>query len=238
MAQVPQSGTFFVAKAADEIRIVQALIAGRLRHILQHAQLLLDYRGHDLHWPEAGSDSSGEAKPAAPVLDAAAAGQRADSAPRRKREGRCPQRERESSHRIGISCTAFFLCAPSSLLPPLTCAAVAAHPHRHPPAPAEDPSAAQNSATRRDLPAPANPASWPDRYSGCSARSACPRDSQATAPSAATCSRQTQCAAKRASSPTNWLWAAARPQPGHAPACRIPVKARSTEVHQAAWTPR
>src|SRR6267378_3224895 len=43
MAQVPQSGTFFVAEAADEIRIVQALIAGRLRHILQHTQLLLDY---------------------------------------------------------------------------------------------------------------------------------------------------------------------------------------------------
>src|SRR5258707_12200557 len=43
MAQVLQSGTFFVAEAAVEIRIVQALIAGRLRHILQHTQLLLDY---------------------------------------------------------------------------------------------------------------------------------------------------------------------------------------------------
>src|ERR1700675_3832986 len=54
---------------------------------------------------------------AEPALDAAAAGQRADSVPRKKRESRNLQRAREPSYRIGVSCPAF-----SSLLSPFPAA--------------------------------------------------------------------------------------------------------------------
>ncbi len=42
VAQVTQRGFIFLAHAPREIRIIQMLIARRLRHILQHAQSLLD----------------------------------------------------------------------------------------------------------------------------------------------------------------------------------------------------
>jgi hypothetical protein len=44
VAQVVQHGLFVVAHAAGEVRIIQALIARRFRHVLQHAELLF----HDL----------------------------------------------------------------------------------------------------------------------------------------------------------------------------------------------
>src|SRR5260370_38379900 len=42
MAQVAQRGFVFLAHAPREIRIIQMLIARRLRHVLEHAQSLLD----------------------------------------------------------------------------------------------------------------------------------------------------------------------------------------------------
>jgi hypothetical protein len=42
VAQIPQRGLLFIAQAACEIRVVQALIARGFRHVLQDAELLLD----------------------------------------------------------------------------------------------------------------------------------------------------------------------------------------------------
>src|SRR6266699_7310672 len=42
VAQIAQHGLIFIAHATREIRIIQMLVARRLRHILQHAQTLLN----------------------------------------------------------------------------------------------------------------------------------------------------------------------------------------------------
>src|ERR1700719_4921815 len=97
---------------------------------------------------------------AAQARESAAAGRRALSARRRKRAARPTQLTRKPSLRVGVSRTAFLLCSPPSLLLLLTSAAAAANRKRLPIArETANPSAAQNSAARRDLPAPANPAS-------------------------------------------------------------------------------
>src|SRR5437660_4544660 len=90
--------------------------------------------------------------------------------PGAKRRNRHTRGNRQHLHtELDFPAPHFLLCSPTSLLQFLTSAAVAALPHRHLLAPAEDPSAAQNSATSRDLPAPANPASSPGRHSEYSA---------------------------------------------------------------------
>src|SRR5262249_4426722 len=59
--QVMQRGSFLVAHAAREVRIIEALIAGRLRHVLQDAEFLVDdllaLPGHLAHsWQNVISD--------------------------------------------------------------------------------------------------------------------------------------------------------------------------------------
>jgi len=177
-----------------------------------------------LHWPEARSDSSGEASLRRRCYLRRPVSVR-NSAPTKKREGD-PQRERylhtdwNLLHRI-FSLRSGFPAAASYMR--VRCCAL---PHRHPPSPGRSSAASKFcNDTRLIVQHRQSPHQWLDRFSGCSVRSAA-RAIRPTNSATQHMLRGKRNARRNAPSvPPNWPFGLrlGRTRAMHPP-CRIPVK--------------